>query len=112
VTGGNKLRYNQSLVRGHKLCSNSGGYCLAQESSGKLVLRKVSSNRVVWSAGTKYGYWSRMTSTGALSSYDAYGRRVWTSAKTGGKATLYVMSTGYVKIARDSDSKTLWSSRG
>ena len=112
VTSGNKLKYNESLVRGNKICSVSKAYCLSPEASGKLVLRKVTgTKKVVWTAG-KSVYWTRMTSTGALSSYDGYGRRVWTSAKTGGKATLYVMSTGYVKIARDSDSKTLWSSRG
>jgi subtilisin family serine protease len=111
VTSGNKLRYNQSLVRGNKLCSNNAAYCVSVESSGKLVLRKVSNNSVVWSGGKSSAAWSRMTSTGALSSYDAYERRVWTNGKTGGKATLYVISSGYLKIVRDSDEKTLWTSR-
>jgi subtilisin family serine protease len=111
VTSGNKLRYNQSLVRGNKICSANKVYCLSPAASGKLVLRKVKGKKkVVWSAG-KSVYWTRMTSTGALSSYDGYGRRVWTSKKTGGKATLYVISTGYLKILRDSDKKVLWTSR-
>jgi subtilisin family serine protease len=111
VTSGNKLRYNQSLVRGKKLCSANGAYCLSVESSGKLVLRKVSNKKVIWTGGKGSALWTRMTSTGALSSYDTYGRRVWTNGKTGGKATLYVVSSGYLKVARDSDEKTLWSSR-
>ena len=113
VTSGNKLKYNQSLVRGNKICSANGAYCLSPEAaSGKLVLRKVTgTKKVIWTAG-KSVYWTRMTSTGALSSYDGYGRRVWTSKKTGGKATLYVVSSGYLSIKRDSDGKVLWTSKG
>ena len=73
-------------------------------------MRPGRTKKVVWSTG-KNVYWTRMTSTGALSSYDTYGRRVWTSKKTGGKATLYVVSTGYLSIKRDSDNKVLWTSR-
>jgi hypothetical protein len=112
VTSGNKLLYNQSLVGRNKLCSANGTYCLNHSKTGKLQLRKVkgAKQRVVWSAGTGAA-WSRMTSTGALSSYDGYERRVWTTKKTGGKATLYVLSGGTLKILRDSDKKVLWSSR-
>jgi len=112
VTSGNKLKYNQSLVRGKKICSSNKSYCLSPESSGKLVMRKVTGKKkVVWKAGA-HVYWTRMTSTGALSSYDAYARRVWTSKKTGGKATLFVSNKGFLKILRDSDNKVLWTSRG
>jgi hypothetical protein len=112
VTGGNKLHNNESLVRGNKLCSTNGTYCLSIGSAGKLQLRKVkgANQRAVWSAG-KDTAWTRMTSTGALSSYDAYGRRTWTSGKTGGQATLYVTSGGKLKILRDSDQKVLWTSK-
>lgn len=111
VTTGNKLRYNESLVSGNTLCSSNAVYCLGFDSAGTLQLKKVTApKKTVWTAA-KGSAWIRMTSTGALSSYDAYGRRVWTSGKTGGQATLYVISTGYLKITRDSDDKTLWSSR-
>lgn len=111
VTTGNKLRYNESLVSGNTMCSSNGVYCLSFNSTGTLQLRKVTApTKTVWTAA-KGSSWIRMTSTGALSSYDSYGRRVWTSGKTGEKATLYVISTGYLKITQDSDDKTLWSSR-
>ncbi len=112
VTGGNKLRANETLVRGNTLCSSSGAYCLDHSSTGKLRLRKVkgANKRVVWSAG-KNAAWTGLTDTGTLSSSDAYGRRVWTSGSTGGPSTLYIISSGYFKIQQDADAKVLWSSR-
>ena len=113
VTSGNKLHANESLVRGSKICSSGGVYCLNHTAAGKLQLRKVkgTKKRLIWAAGKGGASWTRLTSTGALSSYDAYGRVVWTSKKTGGTATLYVINTGYLKIVRDSDKKVLWTSK-
>jgi len=110
VTSGNKLKSGESLVRGNKICSANKAYCLSPEASGKLVLRKVTgTKKVVWVAGTGV-YWTTMTTTGPLSSYDGYARRVWTNNKTGGKATLFVNSNGYIAVVRDSDKKVLWRS--
>jgi subtilisin family serine protease len=112
VTSGNSLKVTESLVKGNKICSTGGVYCLNHGSAGALRVRKVkgTKQRTIWSAG-KNAAWTTMTSTGALSSYDAYGRRVWTSTKTGGKATLYVGKNGYLKILRNSDKKVLWTSK-
>ncbi|HST82423.1 MAG TPA: S8 family serine peptidase [Kineosporiaceae bacterium] len=113
VTKGNNLEVNESLVKGNTLCSTGGVYCLNHGSAGALRVRKVkgTKQRTLWSAG-KNAAWTTMTKTGALSSYDSYGRRVWTSEKTGGKATLYVGKNGYLKILRNSDKKVLWTSKG
>lgn len=111
VTTGSELKYNESLVRGNKLCSDNGTYCLSPEATGKVVLTKVTgTKKVVWTAGAGV-YWIRMTSTGALSAYDAYERRVWTSGNTGGKATLHVTDTGQLDIISDTDGTTLWTSK-
>jgi len=111
VTKGNKLLANQSLSHGNKICSSNAVYCLDFSSTGALQLRKVTSpTKTVWSA-SKSASWVKLADTGLLSAYDSYGRSIWTSAKTGGKATLYVNSSGYLAILRDSDAKLLWSSR-
>jgi hypothetical protein len=111
VTSGNKLLFGQSLTRGNKICSSNGAYCLSPESSGKLVLRKVTgTKKVIWTSG-KSVMWTSMVSTGALSSFDNYGRRVWTNGKTGAKGTLYVNSGGYLVVTRNSDKKVLWTSK-
>jgi subtilisin family serine protease len=109
TTSGNRLLSGASLVRANKICSANKKYCLTHVG-GKLVLQ-TSSGKTVWSAG-KSATWTTMTTAGALSTYDTYGRRVWTSKSTGGPATLFVNSGGYLVVARNSDGKALWTSKG
>jgi subtilisin family serine protease len=107
TTSGNRLLSGASLVRANRICSSNAKYCLTHVG-GKLTLSS-SNGHAVWSAG-KNVTWTTMTTGGALNAYDTYGRVVWTT-KTTGVATLFVNSNGYLVVQRNSDKKTLWTSK-
>jgi subtilisin family serine protease len=109
VASGNRLASGKSLTRGHKLCSSNGKFCLAPETTGKLVLRNAKA-KAVWTGGSGV-FWASMTKAGAFSGYDDFGHRKFTSATTGGPNTLFVNSNGYLAVLRDSDKKVLWTSK-
>ena len=111
ITGGNKLRTGQSLVRGTTMTSLNGKYTLSISSAGKLNLTRVKDKKVVWTGGTN-ARWAKVTAAGALSTYDDYGKRKWTTGTTSDTpVTLGVFSGGYLSLTRDSDGEVLWTTR-
>ncbi len=110
VSAGDRLRPGQNLVRTHRLYSANRAYFLAHRSADKwLCLYRASSGRVVWSSG-RTGAWTNLSTAGALSSYDSYGRRTWTSGTSPGAATMIVNGKGYLMIRRDRDGSVAWTS--
>ncbi|GAB6899762.1 S8 family peptidase [Kineosporia succinea] len=101
ITNGTVLR------NGSKITSPNGLYTLAQ--SGKDLTLTKPGGRVLWHSG-RGAAWTRMTSTGNLVSYNAYGRRTWSSATGGGAATLKVTDQGRLTITTNSTKKTVWTS--
>jgi len=110
VSGGDRLLSGQSLVRGTRLYSANRAYFLAHRGKDSwLCLYDARTGKVVWSSGHA-ATWTNLNAAGALSSYDAYGRRAWSTNTAAGASTLVVNGKGYLAISRNRDRKVVWTS--
>lgn len=110
VTGGDRLLPGQSLLRGTRLYSANNAYFLAHRPSDNwLCVFTASTGGAHWCSGHSAA-WTNMNTSGSLSSYDAYGRRAWSTNTPDGASTMIVNGKGYIMIRRNSDGKVLWTS--
>lgn len=105
----NSLYVGQSLPRGGQLVSLDGEYRVYQRADGALVLQNRFTLAVKWTnrvvSPTAF---TRLNTTGSLSSYNGANQRLWT---TGAKAGVYracVTSTGQLQL-RDANNKVIWT---
>ncbi|MCE0534291.1 S8 family serine peptidase [Kineosporia rhizophila] len=107
TTAKSQVASGASLPVGSKITSPNGLYTLTQTTKDLRLTKP--GNRVLWRSG-KAAAWTKMTSTGNLVSYDAYGQRVWSSGTGGGAARLEVDNRGFAAIVNNSGGSTLWTS--
>jgi subtilisin family serine protease len=99
----------QALLKGKQVCSPNTLYCFSQRSSdGTLVLTKPG-DRLLFTSG-KPAAWTIMQANGNLASYDTYGHGKWSSATSGGPATLTVRDNGTAAIVNDASGEVTWTS--
>ncbi|GLY27104.1 hypothetical protein Kisp02_04690 [Kineosporia sp. NBRC 101731] len=101
------LTSGTSLHNGSSISSPNGLYVLSQ--TGKDLTLSKPGGRVLWHSGRGAAY-TRLTTTGNLVSYNAYGQRVWSSGTSGGASTLKVTNEGRLTIVTSSTQKTAWAS--
>jgi hypothetical protein len=111
TTSPSRILSGTALLKGSKICSPDGDFCLTQRSSdGYLVLYRASDNKVIWS-NKKAGSWTKMKTTGNLATQNTYGKDVWSTHTSGvGASELRVRDRGYLALVRLSDSKLIWKS--
>ncbi|MFI7585799.1 S8 family serine peptidase [Spongisporangium articulatum] len=109
TTSSSKILPGTALLKGKKICSPNGKYCLTQRSSdGYLVLYRVSSKKTIWQVKKK-GSWTTAKTTGNFAEVSGYGRNLWSSGTSGvGAAELRVRDRGYLALVRQADGKTVW----
>ncbi len=110
MSGGDRLLPGQNLVRGTRLYSADNAYFLASRSrDGWLCLYEAASGRVVWT-NRRSSFWTTLYPSGALASFDSYGRKVWQNTVPAGQASMMVTNKGYLAVRRTSDAKVVWTS--
>ncbi|MBT0772651.1 S8 family serine peptidase [Kineosporia sp. J2-2] len=106
TTAKSSITSGKALLNGKSITSANGLYTLTQ-SGTDLTLSKPGS-RVLWRTG-KGAAWTTLTNTGNLVSYNAYGKKVWSSGSSGGAASLKLTNQGQLKITTISTGKTAWT---
>ena len=96
-----------ALLSGKKITSVNGLYTLTQ--TGKDLVLSKPGGRMLWHSG-KGAAWTRLTTTGNLVSYNAYGQRVWSSGTSGGAAALKVTNSGNLQLLAADTGQARWTS--
>jgi subtilisin family serine protease len=109
TTTAGQIPSGQALLKGSKVCSPNGLYCLSQQASdGKLALLRPG-GRALFNSG-KGAAWTIMRAGGNLVSQNAYGQSVWSSGSTDGPSTLKVLDNGTAVITRNGTGAVTWTS--
>jgi Subtilase family/Peptidase inhibitor I9 len=112
VTSVPTLVPTRALYRGStKLVSGNGKYSFALRANGDLVLAKKNVG-TIWHTGIKDDDWLALGSTGNLVLYRSDGVAVWKTGTAGqGAVRLTLLNSGNLILTRNSDNKTLWSTK-
>ena len=108
---GAHMRVGQTLSRRQTLTSHSGGFILAYQDDGNLVLYPYDQDRAVWASNTQFTSVGEcvMQEDGNLVLYDREGRAVWASGTNGGPAIRLTVRDGGFLTLESATGEIVWS---
>ena len=108
---GAHMQIGQTLSRRQTLTSHSGGFILAYQDDGNLVLYPYDQDRAVWASNTHFTSVGEcvLQEDGNLVVYDRDGRAVWASGTNGRPVTRLTVRDGGFLTLESATGDIVWS---